>query len=102
MSEILGETQRDEMCASGWEIIRDGRALSKQYRFRNFVDAFGFMTKCAIWAEKINHHPEWHNVYDHVDVVLTTHDTNGLTALDARLGKKMDELAENYERIADE
>jgi 4a-hydroxytetrahydrobiopterin dehydratase len=78
---------------TGWEMV-DGRdAIHKQFRFDTFVDAFAWMTKVAIWAEKWNHHPEWSNVYGRVDVVLTTHDVEGLSALDAKLARKMDGLA---------
>lgn len=81
------------LLANGW-IIVDGRdAIKKTFVFRNFIDAFGFMTRVALWAEKWNHHPEWSNVYKTVDVTLTTHDAGGLSALDAKLGAKMDALA---------
>ena len=81
------------MLANGWTIT-DGRdAISKTYRFKNFIDAFGFMTRAAIWAEKWNHHPDWSNSYKTVVVTLTTHDADGLSALDAKLGAKMDQLA---------
>jgi len=69
-------------------------AIHKSFVFRNFVDAFGFMTRSAIWAEKWNHHPEWFNVYKTVEVTLTTHDVDGLSALDVKLARKMDQLAE--------
>ena len=72
----------------------DGRdAIHKTYIFRNFIDAFGFMTQTAIWAEKLDHHPEWSNVYKTVNVTLITHTVDGLSALDAKLGAKMDTLA---------
>lgn len=78
---------------TGWTMV-DGRdALTKTFVFKNFVDAFGFMTRCAIWAEKWNHHPEWFNVYKTVDVTLSTHDAGGLTELDVKLARKMDALA---------
>ena len=76
-----------------WKPV-DGRdAIHKQYRFKNFVEAFGFMTRAAIWAEKMNHHPEWFNVYKTVEVTLTTHDADGLSDLDVKLASKMDSLA---------
>lgn len=88
------ETQIAPLLANGWTMT-DGRdAIHKTFVFRNFVEAFGFMTKVAIWAEKLNHHPEWSNVYKTVEVTLTTHDCDGLSALDAKLGAKMDALAE--------
>ena len=76
--------------------MTDGRdAIEKSFVFGNFVDAFGFMTRSAIWAEKWNHHPEWSNVYKTVDVTLTTHDADGISALDVKLARKMDHLAED-------
>lgn len=81
------------LLATGWEEVKDRDAIRKVFLFRNFVEAFGFMSKAAIWAEKMNHHPEWSNVYRTVTVLLTTHDVDGLTALDVQLARKMDELA---------
>jgi 4a-hydroxytetrahydrobiopterin dehydratase len=77
---------------AGWEVLEDRDAIGKSYKFKGFVDAFGFMTKVALWAEKWDHHPEWFNVYNRVDVVLTTHDVDGLSALDVKLARKMDTL----------
>ena len=71
-----------------WAIINN--KLSKTYVFRNFIQAMGFMTQVALEAEKMNHHPEWHNVYAQVDVELTTHDAGGLTPLDFELAAAMD------------
>ena len=72
----------------------EGRdALMKRFLFANFVDAFGWMTRVALWAEKHDHHPEWFNVYATVDVILSTHDVGGLSALDVALATQMDELA---------
>ena len=61
--------------------------------FRNFIEAFGFMTKTALWAEKWDHHPEWSNVYKTVEVTLTSHDVDGLSTRDVKLAAKMDKLA---------
>jgi len=96
MSTTLTADERETLIApllaNGWSMV-DGRdAIQKTYVFGNFVAAFGFMTQAAIWAEKLNHHPEWSNVYKTVDVTLTTHDCDGLSALDAKLGAKMDAL----------
>lgn len=82
----------DPLLQSGWEIAPDRDAIHKTFTFRNFIDAFGFMTRAAIWAEKWNHHPEWSNVYNRVTVVLTTHDVDGISAQDAKLARKMDGL----------
>jgi len=67
--------------------------LSKTYSFKNFIDAFSFMTRAAMHAEKLNHHPEWSNVYRTVSVNLTTHESGGITQLDFKLAKKMDSVA---------
>ncbi|MEN8895265.1 MAG: 4a-hydroxytetrahydrobiopterin dehydratase [Yoonia sp.] len=82
----------DPLLASGWAIVEGRDAIRKTYKFRNFVEAIGFMTQAAIWAEKLNHHPEWSNVYGRVDVTLITHDVDGLSELDAKLAAKMDTL----------
>jgi 4a-hydroxytetrahydrobiopterin dehydratase len=75
----------------GWSRA-DGRdAIFRSFRFVTFASAFAFMTRCALAAEKLDHHPEWSNVYDRVDVTLTTHDAGGVTELDVRLGAIMDE-----------
>ena len=81
------------LLANEWtmEVGRD--ALRKEFKFTNFVNAFGFMTRAAIWAEKWNHHPEWSNVYNRVEVVLITHEVDGLSELDVKLAEKLDTLA---------
>ena len=98
MTEKLTKAERaeklDPLLANGWAMVEGREAIQKTFVFKNFVDAFGFMTRAAIWAEKWNHHPEWSNVYKTVEVTLTTHDANGLSLLDAKLGAKMDLLAE--------
>lgn len=77
----------------GWseEPKRDG--IVKTFVFANFVEAFGFMTKAALVAERMDHHPEWSNVYKTVNVLLTTHDAGGLTMKDVELARAMDEAA---------
>ena len=87
------ETDLKTLLEHGWELDESRDAISKMFKFKNFVDAFGWMTRAAIWAEKWNHHPEWFNVYNRVEVVLTTHDAKGLTELDLKLARKMDALA---------
>ncbi|MFT4767435.1 MAG: 4a-hydroxytetrahydrobiopterin dehydratase [Glaciecola sp.] len=91
MSTELTDAGRNALASAGWEVA-DAHA-KKTYKFRNFVEAFGWMTSVAIVAEKLNHHPEWFNVYRTVDVTLTTHDTGGLSELDLRLAERMDALA---------
>ncbi|MBT3661397.1 MAG: 4a-hydroxytetrahydrobiopterin dehydratase [Rhodospirillaceae bacterium] len=72
----------------------DGRdAISKTFQFRNFNAAFGFMSRCALMAEKMDHHPEWFNVYNRVDVTLATHDADGITEKDIKLAAFMDQAA---------
>jgi 4a-hydroxytetrahydrobiopterin dehydratase len=77
----------------GWAECDDRDAINKTFTFKNFNQAFGFMTRTALLAEKMNHHPEWFNVYKTVEVTLTTHDAGGVTELDVKLAKAMDRLA---------
>ncbi|WP_337181471.1 4a-hydroxytetrahydrobiopterin dehydratase [Shinella sp.] len=77
----------------GWSRSQDGIAIEKSYRFKSFREAFGFMTEGALAAEKFNHHPEWFNVYNRVDVRLTNHDAGGLTELDFKLAGAMEKAA---------
>lgn len=77
----------------GWQLSDNGKAISRSFSFRNFIEAFGFMTESAFAAERLNHHPEWFNVYRRVDVKLTTHDADGLTELDFKLAAAMDRAA---------
>ena len=95
MTEMLDEAGRRTLKAAGWQAEPDRDAVTKTFRFPSFVEAFGFMTRCAIWAEKLNHHPEWSNSYRSVTVTLTSHDAKGLTARDATLAARMDKLAES-------
>lgn len=81
------------LLANGWALVDDRDAICKTYKFRNFIDAFGWMTRVALWAEKWNHHPEWDNVYRTVNVVLISHDVDGLSQRDVKLANKMDDLA---------
>jgi len=77
----------------GWTRSEDGIAIEKRYKFKTFREAFGFMTEGALAAEKFNHHPEWFNVYNRVDVRLTNHDAGGLTELDVKLATAMENAA---------
>ena len=74
-----------------WELGAD--RIRRAFRFQDFVEAFGWMTQVALLAEKMNHHPEWRNVWATVEVELSTHDAGGLTELDMKLAAKMDELS---------
>jgi len=82
-----------QLAPEGWAETPGRDATAKTFRFAKFVEAFGWMTRVAIWAEKWNHHPEWRNVYATVEVTLSTHDADGLTELDMKLAKKMDALS---------
>ena len=97
MAELLSEAVRTaELPAlgeTGWGAVKDRDALRKIWKFNSFSEAWGFMSRAALAAEKLNHHPEWSNVYNVVDVTLTTHDCDGLSALDLALAKKMDAVA---------
>lgn len=77
----------------GWQLAREGNAVERRFTFRDFNEAFGFMARVALAAEKLDHHPEWSNVYNKVDVLLCTHDAGGLTELDFKLAKRMNALA---------
>lgn len=76
---------------AGWSVVN--AKLQRDFEFRDFVSAFGFMTRAALVAEKMDHHPEWFNVYNRVRVDLTTHDAGGITTLDLALARAMNELA---------
>ena len=90
---VLGAGGIDEALTSldGWE-VRDGK-LHREFTFANFVEAFGFMAKAALVAERTNHHPEWFNVYRTVRVDLTTHESGGITERDTALARAMNDLA---------
>ncbi|MGC9419744.1 MAG: 4a-hydroxytetrahydrobiopterin dehydratase [Rhodovulum sp.] len=97
MTAKLTDTEREAELAplldKGWTMTQGRDAIEKTYEFNDFVAAFGFMARAALWAEKLSHHPEWFNVYKTVQVTLSTHDAGGLTMLDVKLARKMDALA---------
>ena len=97
MAELLTGPARDAalapLLAAGWTLVPGRDAITRTYVFRNFTEAWGFMSRAALWAEKLDHHPEWFNVYTRVEVTLSTHDAGGLTALDITLAARMDALA---------
>ena len=80
---------------SGWSAAEGRDAITKSFKFKDFNAAFGWMTRVALAAEKLDHHPEWFNVYSRVDVLLATHDAEGVTALDVTLAKIMDAAAKD-------
>lgn len=92
--ERLSESDCQKALAAldGWKKLNEREAITKSFQFKDFNAAFGFMTRAALYAEKLNHHPEWFNVYNRVDVTLATHDVQGLTELDFKLARKMDAL----------
>ena len=92
LSDTARKTVQEPLLETGWTLDTERDAISKTFKFGDFAEAFGWMTRAAIWAEKWDHHPEWFNVYNRVEVVLTTHDVNGLSALDAKLARKLDSL----------
>lgn len=96
MTEKLSDATRgpllDPLFQTGWTLMEGRDAIAKTYKFSSFVDAFGWMTRAAIWAEKWDHHPEWSNIYNKVTVVLTTHDVGGVSTQDAKLARKLDSL----------
>ena len=91
LERAAAEARMSEL--SGWALNDAASSISKTFKFSNFIEAFGFMTQAAITAEKLNHHPEWFNVYSRVDVTLNTHDAGGLTELDFKLARAMDKAA---------
>ena len=78
---------------TGWTEVAGRDAIAKKFVFKDFSQAFGFMTRAALMAEKMDHHPEWSNVYKTVDVTLSTHDAGGVTELDVKLAEAMDKIA---------
>ena len=77
----------------GWAAVSEKDAISKSFKFADFNAAFGFMTRVALMADKLDHHPEWFNVYNRVEVVLTTHDADGVSDLDVTMARFMDGVA---------
>ena len=90
----LTEAERTAALAEleGWSHAPERDGIRKSFKFGDFVEAFGFMTRVALLAEKADHHPEWSNVYNRVEILLTTHDANGLSARDVALAKAIDAL----------
>jgi 4a-hydroxytetrahydrobiopterin dehydratase len=95
MAELLSTEARKAALKdlSGWSEVPGRAAIARDFRFKDFNEAFGFMSRVALVAEKRDHHPEWKNVYKTVEVVLATHDAGGVTALDIDLAKAMDAIA---------
>ncbi len=77
----------------GWHPVHGRDAILKKFKYKDFSEAFAFMTRAALVAEKLDHHPEWSNIYNKVDVILSTHDAGGLTALDIKLAEALNAIA---------
>ena len=92
--KLTGEARSRALAKlAGWSELQGRDAIAKKFVFKNFSEAFGFMTRAALVAEKLDHHPEWFNVYKTVEVTLSTHDAGGLTELDIKLAEAMNRLA---------
>jgi 4a-hydroxytetrahydrobiopterin dehydratase len=96
MAELLEGSAREAALGelAGWSPVEGRDAIAKTFKFKSFNQAFGWMSRVALAAEKADHHPEWRNVYNTVEVVLTSHDAGGLTEKDVALARKMDRFAE--------
>ncbi len=105
MADPLSDDDRKEhlpkLGESGWGAVPNRDAIRKIWKFKSFSEAWGFMSRAALAAEKLNHHPEWSNVYNVVDVTLTTHDAGGLSALDITLAQRLDRFAGAAEVMRD-
>lgn len=90
----LTDGERGELLAAhpDWSLRDDGKAICRDFKFKNFSEAWGFMARVALIAEKQDHHPEWSNVYNNVTIALSTHDAGGLSARDAKMAKAIDRL----------
>jgi 4a-hydroxytetrahydrobiopterin dehydratase len=99
MAEKLTGNARKSALAKlpGWSEVKDRDAITRKFTFSDFNEAFGFMTRAALIAEKLDHHPEWFNVYNKVEVTLATHDAGGVTERDVKLAQAMDRLAKASE-----
>jgi 4a-hydroxytetrahydrobiopterin dehydratase len=95
MREKLTGKAREAALAklAGWSEVKGREAITRKFEFRNFSEAFGFMSRAALMAEKLDHHPEWFNVYKTVEVTLSTHDAGGVTDLDIKLAEAMNRFA---------
>jgi 4a-hydroxytetrahydrobiopterin dehydratase len=92
--KLTGEARKSALARlSGWSEVTGRDAITRKFVFKDFNQAFGFMARAALIAEKMDHHPEWFNVYKTVEVTLSTHDAGGLTELDVKLAEAMDKVA---------
>lgn len=95
MVEKLNTTERAGLSATlpGWKLVEGRDAITRSFRFKDFSEAWGFMARVALLAEAQDHHPEWFNVWNRVEITLSTHDAGGLSARDVRLAQAIDSIA---------
>jgi len=98
MAGVLSQAERDAALAEldGWASVEGRDAIHKSFSFKTFNQAFAFMTRMALTAEKMDHHPEWFNVYNRVDITLSSHDVGGLSQRDIDMAKKADRFAASF------
>ena len=92
MVSLISKTQLNSFSEKSPSWIHNSGSIQKEFKFNNFVEAFGFISKVALLAEKMDHHPDWHNTYNKVTIKLTTHDMGGITTNDIKLAEEIDNL----------
>ena len=92
MISLIEKNQLDSFIEKNPSWIIDNKTIKKEFKFENFIEAFGFMSKVALLSEKIDHHPDWQNIYNKVKINLTTHDKGGITTNDIKLAEAIDKL----------
>ena len=92
MVSLIEKNQLDSFIEKNPSWIIDNKTIKKEFKFENFIEAFGFMSKVALLSEKIDHHPDWQNIYNKVKINLTTHDEGGITTNDIKLAESIDKL----------
>ena len=92
MVSLIEKNQLDSFIKKNPSWIIDNKTIKKEFKFENFIEAFGFMSKVALLSEKIDHHPDWQNIYNKVKINLTTHDKGGITTNDIKLAEAIDKL----------
>ncbi len=91
INKLSPETVEKELKElAGWACSNDKNKIEKSFKFKDFCEAWGFMNRIALLAEKMDHHPEWFNVYNRVDITLTTHDANGISDRDIKMAKEIE------------
>tara|TARA_B100000214_G_scaffold203847_1_gene147792 strand:+ start:64 stop:354 length:291 start_codon:yes stop_codon:yes gene_type:complete len=96
MISLINQTQLDNFVLQNpsWNV--ENKTIKKEFKFENFIEAFGFMSKVALLSEKMNHHPTWQNTYNKVKIELTTHDKGGITTNDTKLAESIDKLINTF------